>query len=422
MENTNISIMPTMLKKKLAELLQDEWTFLDDPWPKYPKTKKFHRTELKPIQHIQEMKSLLLHRLGPIAVFFFLTTIWSKYYFPGPYLAVEKGIAFLYYFVAGETMDSMSAFLPRTSFYAIYCAFIKEERKIFEKEIMRCFSVMFSTPEIRIRSANWRNPALFKHITLMLDGHDSRATYGESKEKMYSYKLKKSGLRTQVCIDINGMVLFTSKSASCKDNNDGTMLVDMGIAKQIHEMDCIAVDGGYTLHIGALLEKEDELDMKNFAFPIRKKRLQPLHQEEATFNASFGGFRSMVENTFGDLMRTFSKHNNREPVRIAGKKEFNLTLRLCLLLMNVRNFATAASIEVLPHHQAWTAEGFDYPTEKKLIPELTETYTVQHKLESGAELLKLQKDFLSMDISDDDDGVMSNVHEVFVAVEIPIRP
>jgi hypothetical protein len=410
--------MPKKLAKRMDELLYEEWKFLDEPWPMYPKTKKFHRSELKPILRVDEMKRLLLQRLGYIAVFFFLTTIWTKYYFPGPYMAVEKGIAFLYYFVSGETMDSMSQFLPRTSFYAIYTAFLKDQRKVFEKEILRCFTTMFSTPEIRIRSANWQNPVLFKHITLMLDGHDSRATYGEHKEKMYSYKLKKAGLRTQVAIDINGMVLFTSKSASCKDNNDGTMLVEMGIVDRIHEMDCIAVDGGYTQYIGALLEKEDRLSARNFAFPIRKKRLQPLQQEEATFNSAFGGFRSMVENTFGDLMRTFSKHNNREPVRINSKKEFNLSLRLCLLLMNVRNFALAHGIETLPHHRAWMEPGFDYPMEKKLIPELTETYTVQHKLESGVELLKLQEAFLGVELSDEDENM--DERQQLVAVVLPI--
>lgn len=410
--------MPHRLQRRLQQLIQDEWSFLDEPWPLYPKTKKYHRSEFKAVGRVQEMKALLMRRLGPIAVFFFLTTIWPLYYFPGPYMAVEKGIAFLYYFVSGETMDSMSQFIPRTSFYSIYSAFVKEQRRIFDKEIMRCLDAMFSTPKIRVHSANWKNPPLFKHITLMLDGHDSRASYGESASKMYSYKLKRSGLRTQVCIDINGMVLFTSKSASCKDNNDGSMLVEMGIENRIHEVDCIAVDGGYTQHIGALLDKEDGLTAKNFAFPIRKKRLQPLHQEEATFNASFGGFRSMVENTFADVMRTFSKYNNREPVRIGSKKEFNMSFRLCLVLMNVRNFATAASIEVLPHHLAWMEAGFDYPMEKKLIPELTETYTVQHKLESGAELLKLQEAFLDMEISDDDDG-MNGQRQVLTAVELP---
>ncbi|KAG0195782.1 hypothetical protein BGX28_000638 [Mortierella sp. GBA30] len=62
--------------------------------------------------------------------------------------------------------------------------------------------------------------------------------------------------------------------------------------------------------------------------------------------------------------------------------------------------------------------GFDYPTEKKLMPELTETYTVQHKLETGAELLKLQETFLGMEMSDDDEG-MKESREVVVAVEIP---
>src|SRR5207248_509807 len=102
------------------------------------------------------------------------------------------------------------------------------------------------------------------------------------------------------------------------------------------------------------------------------------------------------ENTFADLMRTFSKHNNREPVRVSGKEEFNLTFRLCLLLMNIRNFAKAASIEVLPCHSAWMEPGFDYQKEKTLTPASTETYTVQQKLESGAELLKLQQEFLGV--------------------------
>ncbi|KAG9067098.1 hypothetical protein KI688_011879 [Linnemannia hyalina] len=152
---------------------------------------------------------------------------------------------------------------------------------------------------------------MFKHVTLYLDGHDSRATYGEDKAAMYSYKLKKSGLRTQVAIDANGMVLFVSKSASCRDNNDGKMLQEMGIGKKINNMDCIALDGGYTQYIGDIVEKE-KLDERNFCFPIRKKRLQQLHEEESNFNAMFGGFRSTSEAVFGNLMKTFAKFNNKE--------------------------------------------------------------------------------------------------------------
>ena len=415
MENTIIgnTPMPRKLAKRIDELLESEWEFLEKPWPMCPKIKTFHRSEMKPIPRIQEMKDLLKRRLGSIAVFFFLSTIWSKHYFPGPYNALEKGIAFLYFFVAGETMDSMSPYIPKTTFHVIYSTFLKIERSMFEKEINRCFSSMFSTPEIRIRSANWRNPPLFKHVTILLDGHDSRATYGEDKAAMYSYKLKKSGLRTQVAIDVNGMVLFTSKSASCRDNNDGKMLLEMGIGKKVHSMDCIALDGGYTQYLGDLMEKEKDLKECNFCFPIRKKRQQPLHDDEANFNAMFGGFRSTSEEIFGDLGKTFAKFNNKEIVRTASKREFNLALRLCLLLMNVRNFVRALSIEESPHHSDWMKEGVDYPRERQLAPELTKVVTVQNKLENGLELLRLQEEFLGLDVedNDDEDDAMDNGNE-----------
>ena len=399
--------MPKKLARLFEDLLENEWKFLDEPWPMCPKIKTFHRSELKQILRIQDMKDVLMKRLGSIAVFFFLTTIWSKHYFPGPYNALEKGIAFLYFFVAGETMDSMAQYMPKSTFHLIYSTFVKVERALFEKEIKRCFASMFSSLEIRIRTANWKNPPLFKHVTLLLDGHDSRATYGEDKAAMYSYKLKKSGLRTQVAIDTNGMVLFVSKSASCRDNNDGKMLQEMSIGKKIDSMDCIAVDGGYTQYIPDLVEKEN-LDERNFCFPIRKKRLQELHEEESNFNAIFGGFRSTSEATFGDLMKTFAKFNNKEIVRTGSKKEFNLAFRLCLLLLNVRNFARAMDIEELPHHRAWMNEGVDYPRERQLVPELTQTVTVQNKLENGLELQRLQENFLGLGVASDEDERMSN--------------
>jgi len=202
-------------------------------------------------------------------------------------------------------MDSMSQFMPRTSFYELYAAFFKTERTLFDKFITQKLANMFSTPELRVRVANWKNPPLLKHITLLLDGHDTRTTYGDNKVDMYSYKLRKSGLRTQVCIDTNGMAILVSKSKSCKDNNDGTMLEEMEIGKKIAEVDCVGLDGGYTQHIGNVLEQDSLLTLANFCFPIRKKRLQQLHPEEAEFNTKFGSFRSAVESTFSELGTAF---------------------------------------------------------------------------------------------------------------------
>jgi hypothetical protein len=141
--------MPNKLKKCFAKLLEDEWKFLDQPWPLCPKTKKFQRSEMKPINHVQKMKELLMQRLGAIPVFFFLSVIWTKFYFPGPYRALDKGIAFLYYFVAGQTMDSMSQCLPRTTFHQLYTTFFKTESALFDKFMTQHLANMFSTPQIR---------------------------------------------------------------------------------------------------------------------------------------------------------------------------------------------------------------------------------------------------------------------------------
>jgi hypothetical protein len=65
-------------------------------------------------------------------------------------------------------------------------------------------------------------------------------------------------------------------------------------------------------------------------------------------------------------------------------------------------------IEELPHHRGWMEEGVDYPRERQLVPELTQTVTVQNKLENGLELQRLQENFLGLDVASDDDEQMLN--------------
>ncbi|OAQ23278.1 hypothetical protein K457DRAFT_25180 [Linnemannia elongata AG-77] len=130
------------------------------------------------------------------------------------------------------------------------------------------------------------------------------------------------------------------------------MLVDMGVAKRIHEVNCIGLDGGYPLHIPKLLEKEQDLDTRNFCFPIRKRNGQPLDEDEATFNTMFVGFRSMVENTLGELRFTFAKFNHKDAIPVLQNSEVE---------------------------------------------------TVQNRLQNGSELQELQNAFLGMDMSEDDE-------------------
>jgi hypothetical protein len=149
--------------------------------------------------------------------------------------------------------------------------------------------------------------------------------WGKVKQGMYSYKLKKSGVRTQVCTDCNGMAILVSKSLPCKENNDGSMLIGMKIEKHIHQLDCIAVDGGYTQYIKKVVEDTD-LSKKNFCYPICKSCGKDLAQDEANYNKIFGSFWSQIEATFGELGAIFEKHNNRTPVLVTKIATYNLQL------------------------------------------------------------------------------------------------
>ncbi|KAI8328845.1 hypothetical protein BC941DRAFT_488235, partial [Chlamydoabsidia padenii] len=174
-----------------------------------------------------------LQRLGVIPVFFFLVVLFGTQDYSGPYRNVEKGLLLLYHLLTGCSMADMEQFIPKSSFHQLHKEFYEKRSSELSRMMRKMLSSMFSNVKIRILSAMQKNPTEFRHVTLMLDGHDTRASYrGESSATMYSYKFKKSGFRTQVCMDINNMILFVSDSFPCH---------------------CIALDGGYTQFISQLL-------------------------------------------------------------------------------------------------------------------------------------------------------------------------
>ena len=53
---------------------------------------------------------------------------------------------------------------------------------------------MFSNIRLKILSTHKYNPELFRHVTLIMDGHDSRISYTDTEIKhsrLYLYKFKK---------------------------------------------------------------------------------------------------------------------------------------------------------------------------------------------------------------------------------------
>ena len=210
------------LPEIFRKLFEQQWEFLYKEWPQI-KLSKHHRSDIKPVNNIGHIKDIVLQKLGIIPVFFFLVVVFPTKDYPGPYRNLEKGLLILYQLLQGCSLTQMSGFIPKSSYYDIFKKFYDKNNDL-NRRISNMLSSMFSTIDLRIHSAQ-KNPPLFRHVTLMIDGHDTRVSViGEKSKDMYSYKLKKSGLHTQVCIDINGMVLFTSRSAPCKDNSDGVQL------------------------------------------------------------------------------------------------------------------------------------------------------------------------------------------------------
>ena len=89
---------------------------------------------------------------------------------------------------------------------------------------------MFSTIRLHILSLYKYNPPLFKHIILIIDGHNSRINYVNTDikcERLFSYKFKKDSIRTQIVSDMNDMITYTLKSDYCSDGSDGSMFLNM---------------------------------------------------------------------------------------------------------------------------------------------------------------------------------------------------
>ncbi|KAF9536256.1 hypothetical protein EC957_011848, partial [Mortierella hygrophila] len=169
--------------------------------------------------------------------------------------------------------------------------------------------------------------------------------------------------------------------------------------------------------------EDTDLSKKNFCFPIRKSRSKDLAQDEANYNKIFGSFRSQIEAEFGDLGAIFQKHDNRKPVLVTKIATYNLQLRLCLLLMNVKKMVALLGVHVDPIHSAWTRDGFDYPYTNGAMEQILEYIPAEEMLSNAKDMTKLQEQFLqlnTMDVDNTQDEAPTRKRcEIMVAVDIP---
>lgn len=405
--------LPDDLRKEFEKLMAAEWGFLGSSWPVITPSKA-HRSELKDVRDIDHVKDVLFRRLGVLTVFFFLVVLFGTCDYSGPYRNLEKGLLLLYQLVEGYSIAEMGRFIPKSSFYDVYKEFYIDRYDELDRMITAMLAQMFSTVQIRIMSARTFNPKPFKHITLLLDGHDTRASYPlADRGSLYSYKLKKSGFRTQICTDVNGMILFVSKSAPCRDNNDGTMFRALRLDKKVHSVDCVALDGGYTQFVSQVVD-ETGLTDANFCCPVRKPRGVDLTPAERRFNETFGSFRSKIEATFGEIMTTFKRFDNRSSIRVTDVKYFTLQLKLVSLLLNVRRFVALGHIPCSAEQSMWRQDKFDFPSGVSREPvDMPRASTVEEKMADAASIVQMQEEFLRLTLMENDETMSGRERDAY---------
>ncbi|KAL4205560.1 hypothetical protein AB4K20DRAFT_1813041, partial [Rhizopus microsporus] len=150
---------------EVENIINKYWSFLHENW-NIINFKYKHRTEIKNINNINEIKNVLKNKIGYIGVFFFLNILYSNIEYPGPYREVEKSLFLLYHLVSGKSGKyEIERYLPYSTFHSFYKKFwMYEENYIrLNKIINECFRNMFSSILLRIYSARKYNPQLFKH-------------------------------------------------------------------------------------------------------------------------------------------------------------------------------------------------------------------------------------------------------------------
>ncbi|KAG2209904.1 hypothetical protein INT45_009296 [Circinella minor] len=251
--------------------------------------------------------------------------------YPAPYFEIEKSLFLLYHLVSGVSGDGIEKYLPESTFHTFYKKFWMDDEnyKRINKIANDSLNNMFLNIRLRILSSRKYNPDLFKHVTLVLDGHDSRINYTDT--------------------DLDRSLNFAQIHSS-----DSSMFLNMKLYNKMNQNDILAIDGGYTLFITQFIELANEkgydFNNDNFVYPIHKNVNENLTITEEHFNKTFGSFRTKVENQFSEIGNKFYRfNNNKSIVKIDNVKFYNLQFRVACLLKNKTKFVELFNIPILPH-------------------------------------------------------------------------
>jgi hypothetical protein len=362
---------------EIKKLVDSEWTVLHEQLPVIQKPERTRKNILD-IPTMDKIKTKIYERLGDIAPFIFIHIIGTICgWLEGPYRNVEKILLILYMIVENESFGKVDerSIIPKSTIWRIHDTIFNEYYDQLNEWATNCLSKMFSNPIIRILTARIENNPAFNFGTMFLDGHDSRIEYGAlekyPKSEYWSFKFKKSGVRTQVLMDCQELAIAVSKTLPSAPNSDIGMFKQMGCIPKIMEpsVDVLFFDGGYFLGMQEYIEKIQgkgyEFDESNFRTPIRKPRKKDLTGSELQYNSNFGAFRGMIETLFSHLGEKFKYFAPNAVIKQGAnfEKIWNLKIKISFVLMNIDRFVRKYDIKTLDHHKEWRSSEFDFPSE-----------------------------------------------------------
>lgn len=417
-----------LIENEYRKIYKKYWNFMKHDYIYYADI-KYHRKKIENVKRIDKIKENIYDKLGDIPVYIFLTDLCNNIKLPGPYIMLDKALLLVQHLLTGYTASEMELYIPETSFYRLYESLYIKNYEYLEKWIDNKLKFCFSSPLLRLLCAKKFNPDLLNNVTLFLDGHHNRIVYQDinlDKSELYSWKLKKNGLNTQMMIDINKMCIYISDSLPCKNNNDDKMFLGINADDYYNETDCICFDGLYENTVKEYIEKFKNIgyniSLHNFCYPIKKDKNVKLTNDEETFNETLGGLRSTIETYFAELGNIFIKFNGKHKVRVTDKKIYNIQLKLAIVLLNIKYFTCLFNIESNYHYGKWKNDSFNYIIDKiNLDCSIDVTLKTEYKIDKIQDMKQIQNNFLNLIINNnisDKEEECDNMMEEYNSDEI----
>lgn len=345
--------------------LKYNWIIINKNWDnniKYIKNDDIKNyKKIKTITMIQGIKEILLNEFGYIPIYFFLNLLFENYNYSGCYRTVEKGLILLYHMLQGGDKNKYINLI--SEYKKIYEEFWIYRNEELNKKVDTYLKTLFSNIRLRLINGEIYNPQDFKNLTYIFD------SYIKTYSINHSNKIYEKGYITQFLCDNNGFITYISESKSYyQEQNKGIMY------EKLHFWDiCLDIDDGDIVTVD-----EEHINFKDIFISNTKKKIKKniddsficpidnenLETEIIHYNSNLIEFHNGGNRTINNVEKLFKILDDKNYIKNSDPKEYNLQLKICILLYNIKLFVDKYNITEQSHHKLWADRNFDFFTTK----------------------------------------------------------